>query len=148
MCKVVTVLCGFSGTGKTYYRSHYFPNEPYVDVADVYKAKPLISWQSATVLAARQAAELLEDHPHVYIEGYYLPGTPSREILTRTLFQLVPGVHINFMLFWAPSEVCEQRIWAQYYSGEISALDRDERIAMMKRTWKPERAFPGAKVLS
>jgi predicted kinase len=142
----ITVLCGVSGSGKTHYREACFPNVPHVDIADEYKRMPTISYITATYNVAANALELLAARePHVVIEGYFLPHSPSRDMLRDVLARGGQDMRrIEFILLWTLQDTCEARIRRQYFAGEIDTEDRDTRIDMMKRTWRDFTGRPEA----
>ncbi|UCC76494.1 MAG: hypothetical protein JSW37_13475, partial [Anaerolineales bacterium] len=63
-----------------------------------------------------------EEHGVVVIEGYYLPGSPSRMMLQADM--AVAGAKVEFHEFWAPLETCIERISAQWERLVVEALDR------------------------
>ena len=136
--KRAIVLCGVSGTGKTHARLNApeLKDLPHVDVADYYRECPGLDWVSATAAVCRRARELLEEHGVVVIEGYYLPGSPSRMMLQADM--TVAGAKVEFHEFWAPMETCIERIRRQWERGEISAADCQVRIEMLGRCWRPQ----------
>ena len=119
--KRAIVLCGVSGTGKTHARLNdpALKNLPYADVADFYREFPELDWASATAAVCRKARELLEEHDTIVIEGYYLPGSTTRNWLLNDM--QVAGAVVEIREFWAPLETCIERISAQWERGEMSA---------------------------
>ena len=112
--KQAIVLCGVSGTGKTYARLNdpALKNLPYVDVADFYREFPGLDWASATAVVCRKAREMLEAHDAIVIEGYCLPGSTTRNWLLNDM--RVAGAVVEIREFWAPMETCIERISAQW----------------------------------
>ena len=137
MPKKVIVLSGVSGTGKTHARLHdpELKNLPCVDIADVYREFPEFSWYEALPAMLKRMRKELEEHDTVIVEGYFLPGTRSRNALDTDL--RVAGVDIEYRFFWAPFEVCQERIAAQWERGEISDQECRGRISLLKKCWRP-----------
>ena len=84
--KRAIILSGVSGTGKTHGRLNdpALKDLPYVDVADFYREFPELDRASATAAVCRKARELLEAHDTV-VEGYYLPGSTTRNWLLNDM---------------------------------------------------------------
>lgn len=133
MKKKVTVLCGVSGSGKTYLRTTNpdLKRLPYVDIADVYAQYPEFDWVTATCVACRRALALLQQNDHVVIEGYFLPGTPSRRQLEREM--IVAGVSALYILLTVTTAAAQQRILDQFQRGEVTWADADTRIKILLR---------------
>ena len=156
MKKKAIVLCGVSGVGKTHYREdpeNHISHLPAMDIAEVYRAHRAdfpdypLDWQSATEQLLKMvdlAFELMEgmsswSPPYtVVIEGYFLPGTPSRRMLVRGL--RIMGVEIEFKELWAPYDVCLERLQAQLDSGEGSAAEIRGRMDLLQKCWRPQHA--------
>ena len=109
MGKQAIVLSGISGTGKTRYRESHLAEFPYVDISDVYKDVPGISWDAAVSAVATRALKLFQEHDTVVIEGYFLKGTPSRLQLIHEL--RVGGVRVKIINMLEPSlGIIEKRL--------------------------------------
>jgi len=136
--KRAIVLSGVSGTGKTYARLNdpELKDLPYVDIADFYKENADVHWAVAHALLKRKVAELLLEHDTVVVEGYFLPGTPSRNGLARAL--KVAGARADFRFYWAPFETCLERIRDQWEQGKITAADCEVRVEMLTSCWRPQ----------
>jgi predicted kinase len=133
--KRVLVLCGVSGTGKTHYRKKVLPEYPYVDIADVYKEIPFIQRGTPAVVHLwDRVRKLLQENELVVVEGYFLKGSESRTTIMYYAYR--DGVRVKFMNFWAPKDVCEERIRGQILRDEVSKVEGEERIEMMKRCWR------------
>ena len=139
--KRAVVLTGVSGAGKTHARLNdpELKDLPYVDVADIYRERPGLEWFIVHNMLYRQVVELSHAHDVVVIEGYFLPNTESRTSLETVL--RVQGIKPEFRDLWAPFEVCQERISAQWEAGQISAAECRTRIELLKRCWTP--APPG-----
>jgi len=124
----IIVLCGVSGAGKTYARKQLreFRRLPCVDVADVYMDNPGYTWLEATSGVIARARALLREYPTVVIEGYYLPGTTTRGMLSEGLGRYA---WIDWRLMVEPIEVCRQRI-------EDSGERVDIRLEILERVWE------------
>ena len=103
------VLCGVPGSGKTYERltNRELASLPFVDVAGVYKDIPDISWDVAVMAMLVKAGKLFQSGANtVVLEGMFLPGTPSRELLERELESM--RIDAEFILkhqsYWACRE--------------------------------------------
>lgn len=131
MRKKVTVLCGVSGAGKTHLRTTDpdLCRLPYVDIADVYKEYPEFDSFVATSVACRRVCALLQQNDHVVLEGYFLPGTPSRKMVNDEM--LVTGADAEFILLTVTAAVAQQRILDQYNRGECTWVEADLRIKLM-----------------
>ena len=125
----ITVLCGISGVGKTHYREHNLPDVPYLDIADIYDEiylhEPLVTRSAIISMAHATLAERIWEAankgiPHLVVEGYFLPGSPSRDKLSGVARVL--GADIEFILLEAPVDECQRRILAQW-----DALTQEER---------------------
>jgi len=137
--KKAIILSGVSGTGKTYARTHdpELKDLPYVDIADVYREFPELDWSAAAGAVEKRAARLLQEHDTIVIEGYYLPGSTTRRWLVSAL--KIAGAQVEIREFWAPIEVCAQRIEQQWKSGEISAAECRRRMELLTKCWKPKK---------
>ena len=131
MKKRVTVLCGVGGSGKTHQRTHMpgWKDLPCVDIADVYKEFPEFDSYVATAVVCKRALALLQQTWHVVIEGYFLPGTPSRRQLANEM--TVAGVDTKFILLKVATAAAQQRILDQYKRGETTWADADLRIRLL-----------------
>lgn len=131
MKKRVTILCGVSGSGKTYLRTTdaRFCRLPYVDIADVYKEYPEFDSFVATGVACKRIRALLQQNNHVVLEGYFLPFTPSRKMVIREM--TVAGADTEFILLTVTAAAAQQRILDQYNRGECTWIDADLRIKLM-----------------
>ncbi len=129
--KKIIVLCGTSGVGKTYAREHLpeLRNLPYVDVADVYLDNPGCTWVEATAGVISRTKALLRKHDVMVVEGYYLPGTASRNMLSEGLGRYAA---IDWRLMVEPTEVCRQRI-------EDSGERVDIRLEILESVWEKQR---------
>jgi predicted kinase len=136
--KRAIILSGVSGTGKTHARLNdpELKTLPHLDIADVYREFPELDWHEALYALLKRARQVFKTHDIVVIEGYFLPRTASRRVLRDDL--LVAGVQSEFHEYWAPSEVCQQRIADQFEGGEISAAECRRRIELLKRCWRPQ----------
>jgi adenylate kinase family enzyme len=136
--KRAIILSGVSGTGKTHARLNApeLKNLPHLDIADVYREFPEFDWYEAFWALAKQVREALEEHDTVVIEGYFLPGSTTRQWLLADL--QVAGAKAKTRWFWAPFEVCQARIVAQFERGEITAPEYRRRIELLERCWKPQ----------
>lgn len=133
MKKKVTVLCGVSGSGKTYQRTIHpaLKDLPFVDIADVYKEFPEFDWFLATAAACKRVCVLLQQNDHVVLEGYFLPNTTSRKLVAAEM--TVAGANAEFILLVVTPDVAQQRILAQYNRGECDWIDANYRINLMRR---------------
>ena len=68
-------------------------------------------------------------------QGYFLSGSTTRQWLLADL--QVAGAKAETRWFWAPFEVCQVRIVAQFERGEITAPEYRRRIELLKRCWRP-----------
>jgi len=136
--KRAIVLCGTSGSGKTHARTTdpELRDLPCVDIADAYRRDPGCDWLDAAFYVLKQVRRLLRRHDVVVVEGYFLPGTTTRKMLVDDL--KVTGAQAEFRWFWAPIEVCEQRISDQWERGEISAAECRRRIELLRDCWSPQ----------
>ena len=76
------VMTGVPGAGKTRYRESNLSHLPHVDIKDIYDAVGDISWDAAVMAMLVKAGKLFQDGAStVVLEGIFLPGTPSRELL-------------------------------------------------------------------
>lgn len=126
--KKVIVLCGVSGTGKTYARENAseLSSLPYVDVADVYLSNPSFNWVGATAGVIARVKALLADHSVVVVEGYYIPGSVTRDMLAEGLGRYAV---VNWRLMVEPIEVCRQRV-------EDSGERVEIRLEILERVWE------------
>lgn len=131
MRKQVTILCGVSGSGKTHRRTTDpgLRDLPYVDIADVYREFPEFDSYVATAVVCKRALALLRQTWHIVIEGYFLPGTPSRQQLADEM--RVAGVDTKFILLTVATATAQQRILDQYMGGETTWADADLRIRLL-----------------
>lgn len=131
MRKKVTVLCGVSGSGKTHRRTTDpdLKGLPYVDIADVYKEFPEFDSFVATAVVCKRVRSLLQKTDHVVIEGYFLPGTPSRRKIANEM--QVAGADAEFILLTVTAAAAQWRILSQYSRGECTWADADIRIKLM-----------------
>ena len=137
--KKVIILTGVSGVGKTYARTTdpELRDLPYVDIADVYREFPEFHWDQAIRACLKRVRKALERHETIVIEGYFLPGTRTRQWLLGDL--KVAGVHnVEVRNMWAPFEVCQGRIAAQFEREEISAAECRLRLGMLRECWRPK----------
>ena len=145
--KRVIVLCGVSGVGKTHARLHdpELASLPFVDIADVYRDLDWAESYGATAALATKTCRLLRDHGCVVVEGYFLPGSLTRNLLGHNFG---PGTMLEFRLMVEPIEVCRERVIS---SGEnvvsrLKTLDEvwaksGSMLMRMKRegqTWEPD----------
>lgn len=133
--KKVGVITGVSGAGKTHLRqrAEELRGLPVVDISDVYRELPMVDYVRATLEVARRTRELLRSHAHVIIEGYFLPGSPSRLLLEDELGRM--DVTVSISLVHAPMETCETRLRLQRTRGEVTEDDFQVRLGMLKRCW-------------
>ena len=136
--KKVIVLAGVSGTGKTHARLNdpELRDLPYLDIAEFYERWPEFDWYEALYALLKRARILLQNHNVIVIEGYFLEGSTSRNILKDDL--MVAGAKVEFREFWEPYEVCELRITQQWGRGEITAPEYRRRIELLERCWRPQ----------
>jgi predicted kinase len=134
--KRAIVLCGVGGTGKTHARLNdpELKDLPFVDIADIYKEFPEIDWSAAHAILERRMAKLLQEHDAVVVEGYFLPGSVTRQYLEYAL--KVCGAKGEWREFWAPYETCVERIAAQWKRGAISAADCKVRLETLRKCWR------------
>jgi hypothetical protein len=134
--KKVIVLAGVSGTGKTRARLNdpELKGLPYLDIAEIYERWPEFGWYEALYTLLKRIRGLLKEHDVVVIEGYFLPETVSRTILTNDL--KVAGAKVEFREFWEPFQVCALRITQQWERGEITVPEYRRRIELLKRCWR------------
>jgi len=139
--KKVIVLTGVSGVGKTHARLNdpELKDLPCVDIADIYQEHPEFDWRDALGILLLRVRTLLRKHEVIVAEGYFLPGSSSRRCLVRDM--RVAGAQVEFRDLWEPSEVCQERIVAQWERGEISDEVCARRIGLLKMCWTP--APPG-----
>ena len=135
--KRAIILSGVSGTGKTYARLNApeLKDLPHLDIADVYREFEEFDWYEAFWALAKRVREALEAHDTVVIEGYFLPGSTTRRWLLADL--QVAGAKADIRYFWAPFEVCQERIRAQWERGEIGDQECRRRIELLKECWRP-----------
>jgi hypothetical protein len=131
-------LSGVSGTGKTYARLNdpKLKELPHLDIADVYREFPEFGWFEALHALLKRARKAFGKHDTVVIEGYFLRGSTSRTILVNDL--RVANVRWQIHEYWAPLEVCQNRIVAQWERGEITAPEYRRRIELLERCWRPQ----------
>jgi len=136
--KKAIVLAGVSGVGKTHTRltDPELKDLPHLDIADVYREFPEFDWVEAFWALVKQVRSALGKHPAVVIEGYFLPGSVTRRWLLDDL--KVAGAQVEVRDLWAPIEVCQERIAAQFERGEISAAECRRRIELLKACWQPQ----------
>jgi predicted kinase len=126
--KKIIVLCGVSGVGKTYARENLseLRDLPCVDVADVYLDDPAITWVEATAGVISRTKKLLRHHNTVVVEGYYLPGTITRDMLSEGLGRYAG---IEWRLMVEPISLCRKRI-------EDSGERVEIRLEILERVWE------------
>ena len=135
--KRVIVLCGVSGSGKTWTRTHdlRFKDLPYVDVAEIYRGyydgDVIADWETVVDDAIDQVKDLLEAHQRVVLEGYFLPNTGSRRAVYSSLQR--DESQVDFLDLNVPLDLCIERIEMQWVRGEIEEEDAMKRIEMAKR---------------
>lgn len=125
--KKVIVLCGVSGSGKTWARTHHeaLKDLPAVDVADAYRDNPEATYLEATASVVKQVKNLLLRYDTVVVEGYYLPNSLTRNMVKNGLREVAC---VEFRLLYAPIEVCRQRV-------ECSGERVDIRLEVLERVW-------------
>ena len=125
--KRVIVLCGVSGVGKTWARTHIseLMDLPYVDIADVYRDMPYAGARVATEALINKVLKLLKEHDSVVVEGYFLPDTPSRSLLITRLDRFAQAL---FRLMVEPIEVCREQVIS-------SQEDADLRLEILNKVW-------------
>ena len=138
MGKKIILLSGVSGTGKTHARltDSELKDLPHLDIADIYRDCPVLDWYSALLALLRQIRDAFEHHDTIVVEGYFMPGTPSQRILLDDM--RVMGAQVEIRYFWAPLELCQERIVRQWERGEISNRECGRRIELLKRCWKAQ----------
>jgi hypothetical protein len=114
--KRAIILSGVSGTGKTYTRTTApeLKDLPHLDIAEVYREFPELDWSEALGCLLKRARKMLVDDLKV------------------------AGAKVDVRWFWAPLEVCVQRISDQWERGEISAAECRRRIELLRDCWKPQ----------
>lgn len=111
---MIYVLYGVPGSGKSHLYEQEYSYAVHCDVADVYAASPGVHWSLAATTVCREAIR----HDSAVIEGLFLPGTPSRQLLDRVLLNYdVEYIHVH-----APLEVCRQRILDRKQDNEEICL--------------------------
>jgi len=128
-----------SGAGKTWARTHdpELKDLPYVDIADIYREFPEFDWFDALHCLLKRVRVLFRGHDTVVIEGYFLPGTTSSKTLLADL--KVAGIRMVMIKdFWAPYQVCAERIVQQCECGETSAAEYRRRLDLLKKCWRPK----------
>jgi len=133
---IVQIIAGVSGVGKTYMRTKLWEYYPVVDMGIIRQENPGKSWHMMHYnIFLPQIHELLYDDEEdfIVIEGYFLPQ--SRSLHDLLGFLKVEGATPLYWLLWAPIQVCEDRIAAQYHSGDISAELCSSRIKALHRCW-------------
>lgn len=126
--KKIIVLCGVSGAGKTYAREN-LPELAcllFVDIADMYRYLGTEDWRVATEGLIDKATELLETHDTIVVEGYFLPGSVSKRMLSRDIHR---DIVLDFRLMVEPLNLCKARI-------KDSCVDVDLRIEILDRVWE------------
>lgn len=149
---MVTVLCGVSGCGKTRKRTQ--PDSPldalpYLDIADIYTeleadTTGLVFPDYSTamvILIDRIVEHNRADTEHLVVEGYFLPGTPSRSWLTNAC--MVQGIDVMFDLLWAPLKVCAARLHDQFDALDANEQERqrhkfNKRHDLLIKCWRPQ----------
>lgn len=128
MAKKLIVLAGVSGVGKTYTRTHdpRLKDLPCVDMADVYRDHPLRVWPETYYIFEARLDKTFIGHDTVVAEGYFLPGSTTRNWLANKMRRL--GIEMEFIDLHAALSTCEERIAA---SGE----NVEPRLQMLKRVW-------------
>ena len=141
--KKVIVLTGVSGVGKTHARLNdpELKDLPCVDIADIYQEHPEFDWSDALYTLLQRLRFMLREQEDeaIVVEGYFLPGSPSRRKLVNDM--KVAGAQVEFRELWEPFETCALRISRQWERGEISAVQCRGRIEMLRMCWTP--APPG-----
>ena len=125
--KRVIVLCGVSGVGKTHARLHdpELASLPFVDIADVYRDLDWAESYQVTLALATKTRKLLREHDCVVVEGYFIPGSLTRNMLDHN-FGL--DTTLEYRLMVEPIEVCRERVIS---SGE----DVDLRLEILNSVW-------------
>jgi 2-phosphoglycerate kinase len=129
----VILLSGVSGVGKTHLRENSYLSEyPYVDIADIYTEWPEVGWFDATNKLIDKVHKLLSrsDTDTVVIEGYFLPGTQSREVLSLGLYaDFGTDLGAQEIFLHASKELCVQRI-------KQSEHDVECRLELLDKRWE------------
>jgi predicted kinase len=136
MNKTVTVFCGISGAGKTFQRSKApYKRLPFIDMGQLRKRPGAedYDWYDFLQIAIEEAKTTLQSCNHLVIEGYFLPYSQSRELLTQAL---QPLANIEFIFLNTPLKVCLQRLSFLYDSQQISKADYIRRSDLAKRVHK------------
>ncbi len=116
----ITVIYGLPGSGKT----HLINNDPryaqmsHVDIAEAYRIHRSITWREGVHWVVQTTLIHMQNNHDVVIEGLFLPGTPSHNLLNASLR--------NFDAEWiqvhASLQVCEARIKARKQDNEKICL--------------------------
>lgn len=133
--KKATILSGVSGTGKTHYRKRNLAKLPFLDISDFYHNKDTLyfDWLKVYRKFFDTLDTLLSEHDEVVIEGYFLPGTPTREMLLNFLENR--EVEVEIRTFWAPYSECTKRIRLQYEKLEINKQQYQRRLKALKECY-------------
>jgi predicted kinase len=123
---MIILLCGVSGVGKTWLRERAFPTYPHIDIRDIYKDLPSADWSMATMALATRVRKMLREHGTVVIEGYFLPGTQSRQMLMNELHSY--DIEVTSIFVHAPCLVCASRI-------EESGENVEKRLDLLFKRW-------------
>jgi len=137
--RILIVLSGVSGTGKTHFRTHHedYRDLPQVDIADVYRDNPFIPRGMAAVASVwPRVMKAFERGDEVILEGYFLRDSQSRWTLNRLASR--SDVEVRYLNFWAPLEVCEDRLTGAKLRGEITEEEYETRLSMLRRCWTPK----------
>lgn len=147
----ITCMAGVSGVGKTWKRTNdpILAALPFLDIADIYveleaddSGYVVADWNSAMIVLIDRIVEHKQSGTkHLVVEGYFLPGTPSRKWLADAC--KVQGIDIEYQLLWAPLKVCAERLYDQFdaLSDEEQNRQRhsfNKRHELLIKCWKPQ----------
>ena len=129
------VMTGVPGAGKTRYRESNLSHLPHVDIKDIYDAVGDISWDAAVMAMLVKAGKLFQDGAStVVLEGVFLPGTPSRELLERELRDM--RIDTRFILVHLSYWACDENI---VRSSE--GYERAKRREILDKYWDMAEAL-------
>ncbi len=131
--KKVTVFCGISGAGKSFERKKGpYKSLPFIDMGEVRKRNNTndCDWIDFLLIAEMEAKDLLMRNDHIVIEGYFLPGSLSREFITKSLETLAT---LEFIFLNTPLDICLQRLKSQFDLHQISKADYIRRSELAKK---------------
>lgn len=134
--KTVIVLAGLPGSGKTHLRltDPELSGLLFADIADIYKEAReqygfVMEWDLATETLIRRYWEILHQNDTVVVEGVFMPGSPSRQMLMNDA--RVGGYELVFRDITADPVECDRRIRAQFDAGEIDWPTANSRLKIL-----------------